>query len=71
MENLQDSSVYLLGAIGAATIVALYFLFRKDAEAAVPYHIEAPEQTRPGWKGKVLDEPSLKVCLLYKLDYFG
>jgi acyl-CoA reductase-like NAD-dependent aldehyde dehydrogenase len=59
MDLLEDRNTYVVGAIGALTLLALYYLLHNDPEAAVPYHVEPPEQTRPGWKGKILEEPSL------------
>lgn len=61
MEHLEEYNTYVLGAIGAVTLVAFYFLFRGDPEAAVPYNVTPPQQVKPGWKGEVLEEPSLKV----------
>ena len=69
MESLEAANIYILGAIGTATLLIFYFLFRTDVEAAVEYHVEPPVEARPGWKGEVLEEPSLKVCLL-ELDWY-
>ena len=61
MENLEDPNIYVLGAIGTVTLLVFYFLFRRDTEAAVDYVVQPPAQTRPGWKGEILEELSLKV----------
>ena len=60
-EALDEYSTYVLGAVGAATLYFLYLLLRTDYEAPVPYHVPPPEQAQPGWKGQVLQEPTLKV----------
>lgn len=61
MDRLGEYNSYVLAAVGALTLTLFYFLFRADPEAAVPYNVTPPEQIRPGWKGEVLEEPSLKV----------
>jgi hypothetical protein len=61
METLEDYQPYLLSCIGISTLVLFYLLFRKDPEAAIPYNVTPPEQSKPGWKGQVLEEPALKV----------
>ena len=61
MERLEDHNTYVLGAISAISLVFFYLLFRTDPEAAVPYEVTPPEQVKPGWKGEILEEPSLKV----------
>ncbi|KAF9698151.1 hypothetical protein EKO04_003704 [Ascochyta lentis] len=61
MEHVNEHSSYVLGAVGAATLYFLYWLLRTDAEAPVPYSITPPEPAQPGWRGQVLDQPTLKV----------
>ncbi|KAF2689379.1 ALDH-like protein [Lentithecium fluviatile CBS 122367] len=61
MEHLEGYNTYVLGAIGALTLGLFYILLRSDPEAPVPYNVTPPEQSQPGWKGEVLEEPSLKV----------
>ncbi|KAH6618840.1 Aldehyde/histidinol dehydrogenase [Boeremia exigua] len=61
MDGLDEYRTYVLGAVSAATLCFLYLLLRTDAEAPVPYHVTPPEQAQPGWKGQVLQEPTLKV----------
>ncbi|KAF2745811.1 ALDH-like protein [Sporormia fimetaria CBS 119925] len=41
--------------------VLIIALFDEDKEAAVPYQVAAPEQAKPGWRGEILEEPTLKV----------
>ena len=64
MEHLDEYSTYVLSAVGAATLYFLYLLLRTDAEAPVPYNVTPPEQAQPGWRGQVLQEPTLKVGAL-------
>ncbi|GME24135.1 putative aldehyde dehydrogenase [Neofusicoccum parvum] len=49
--------------LAATALTAFFFLawYSYDPEAAVDYSIEPPEQCLPGWKGGVLDAPSLKA----------
>jgi hypothetical protein len=61
MEHLDEYSKLALGAIGVLTAIVFYVLFRSDPEAAVPYNVTPPNEAQPGWKGEVLEEPSLKV----------
>ncbi|KAL8829145.1 MAG: hypothetical protein Q9170_006305, partial [Blastenia crenularia] len=35
--------------------------FFRDEEAPVGYTVPLPEQAKPGWTGKTLDEPSIKI----------
>lgn len=39
----------------------IWFFCRADPEAPVKYVVELPEQAKPGWKGEVLEKPTLKV----------
>ena len=40
--------------------VAQTFILQ-DEEAPIEYKVPLPEQAKPGWTGKVLEEPSIKV----------
>lgn len=44
--------------------LARYFLYQ-DEEAPVDYAVPLPDQAKPGWTGKVLEEPSIKVPLAF------
>lgn len=46
---------------GIAGIWLLYRLLRSDPEKAVNVSIPTPEQCAPGWTGKSLDQPAIKV----------
>lgn len=43
------------------TIWLLYRNLRPDPEKAVDFTVPTPEQCEPGWRGKTLDEPAIKV----------
>jgi len=43
------------------TALLLYKLLQKDPEKAVDFTVPVPDQCKPGWHGKVLDEPAIKV----------
>lgn len=43
------------------TLVVFKILLYNDAEDAIEFSVPVPEACRPGWKGKQLDEPSIKV----------
>lgn len=53
----------------AITIVGLLITFillrstvlAEDVEAPVDYAVPLPEQCKPGWSGRILDNPSIKV----------
>ena len=62
-------TILLTGLVVA--IAGLVVLWAKpDAEAAVDYSVPLPQQCQPGWKGEVLEKPSIKVCL-YRKDLYG
>lgn len=45
-------------------IAAYHFFSRgQEDERAVVYAVKIPEPCQPDWKGEILDEPSIKVCL--------
>lgn len=60
-ESLNGPQAYVLLATAAITTLFFFTWYTFDSEAAVDYSVEPPEQCSPGWKGRVLDEPSLKV----------
>ena len=50
--------------ISAAIILGTFVSFRvreRNKYAAVPFVVSIPEQCQPGWVGKVLEKPSIKV----------
>ena len=47
--------------IGLATLWLLYRLLRSDLEKPASISVPAPEQCAPGWTGKVLAQPAIKV----------
>ncbi|KAK6440883.1 Meiotic Sister-Chromatid recombination aldehyde dehydrogenase [Oleoguttula sp. CCFEE 5521] len=44
-------------------ILVLRHLTRSKDEDAVTFSVPVPEQCRPGWEGKVLQDPAIKACL--------
>ncbi|KAL8707997.1 MAG: hypothetical protein Q9220_007077 [cf. Caloplaca sp. 1 TL-2023] len=36
-------------------------VFRRDDEAPIEYFVALPEQCKPGWSGKLLEEPCVKI----------
>jgi hypothetical protein len=66
-----DGDFYTLfyGVLWAVAISIIWYFCRADPEKPVKYVVEPPEQAKAGWKGEVLEKPSLKVVpnlLLYK-----
>ncbi|KAF2190439.1 aldehyde dehydrogenase [Zopfia rhizophila CBS 207.26] len=61
MDRSEDFNTYVFGGIGVLTLVFFYYVFRKDVETAVSYHVTPPEQAQPDWKGEILESPSLKI----------
>jgi hypothetical protein len=51
------------------TLLAFKILLHSEAEDAIDFSVPMPEACRPGWKGKQLDNPSIKVRHLY--SFFG
>jgi hypothetical protein len=57
---LQGNAITITA--GLLVALAAYFLLRKETEKAVDYSVRPPEQILPGWQGKGLDNPSIKVA---------
>jgi hypothetical protein len=60
LDELPHYNGWLYGSLWGVLVLIVYFL-RKDRSAAVQYTVDAPEQIEPGWKGKALEETTLKV----------
>lgn len=59
----KHATVNTLGALVAGSLL-LWLLFtftRPDAEKAVSFAVQAPDQCKPGWHGLILQNPSIKV----------
>ncbi|EAT85307.2 hypothetical protein SNOG_07841 [Parastagonospora nodorum SN15] len=56
-----DFYTVLYSGLWVAALSAIWFFCRADPEAPVKYVVEPPEEAKPGWKGDVLEKPSLKV----------
>ena len=53
--------------LAAGTIIYVFFSYTvisDGEESALDYKIPVPEQCKPGWQGKLLDEPSIKVAIV-------
>jgi hypothetical protein len=48
------------------TLLAFKILLHSEAEDAIEFSVSVPEACRSGWKGKQLDNPSIKVRHLYQ-----
>jgi len=57
----RNGQISLFAAVTAFAVVALTYFLSHGHEKAVKYEVAIPEQCKVGWKGKVLDEPSIKV----------
>lgn len=57
----NDFSVALYGSLWVAALSFIWIFCRADPEEPVKYVVEPPEQAEPGWRGKVLEKPALKV----------
>jgi hypothetical protein len=51
----------LVAICALLSLVVLIPFLQHDAENPVPYSVEEPEQSRPGWQGKVLESPEIQV----------
>nr|POE79447.1 putative aldehyde dehydrogenase-like protein [Quercus suber] len=60
---LTDAGIQLLGSIllGSIGLWALYLLVCPDPTKAVVFTVPAPDQCRPGWRGVILQNPTIKV----------
>jgi hypothetical protein len=56
-----DFYTVLYGSLWVVALSVIWFFCRADPEKPVKYVVEPPEQAKPGWKGEVLETPSLKV----------
>ena len=50
-------------ALFCVTAAFSIFYLSHDVERPIDYEIAVPEQCKPGWTGKVLEQPSIKVIL--------
>ena len=57
----NDFDVALYSCLWIAALSFIWILCRANPEAPVKYNVEPPEQAEPGWKGDVLEQPTLKV----------
>lgn len=52
-----------LAAGGAIYVFFSYTIINNGEESALDFNISVPEQCGPGWQGKLLDEPSIRVFI--------
>ncbi|MCJ1359717.1 MAG: Meiotic Sister-Chromatid recombination aldehyde dehydrogenase [Icmadophila ericetorum] len=57
----QIESLVLLLATGSLYFILTYFIWNSEDESPVHFTVQTPEQCNRGWKGQVIDEPSIKV----------
>jgi len=62
-----DGDFYTLfyGVLWAVAVSIIWFFCRADPEKPVKYVVEPLEQAKAGWKGDVLEKPSLKVVQIF------
>lgn len=58
---MVDGKIIIATALGLAVAWIVYLAIRTDPEKAIDFSLPAPEQAKPGWKGKGLPHPSIKV----------
>lgn len=62
----RNYAIYFIWTGLATAVVGLVLRSLKpDAEAAIDYKVPLPPQCLPGWKGEVLEKPSLKVRVFF------
>nr|POE59076.1 putative aldehyde dehydrogenase-like protein [Quercus suber] len=59
----SDATISLLGSIllGSITIWGIYRFVYPDPTKAVVFTVPAPDQCKPGWRGSILQSPTIKV----------
>ena len=53
--------VTFLASVSFVLLVFKFVVLSGDEESPVTFKVAAPEQCKPGWEGKILDEPAIKV----------
>jgi len=62
--NLPWPEFFIALGTGAAIYVFFsYTIINNGEESALDFNIPVPEQCGPGWQGKRLDEPSIRVIM--------
>ncbi|KAI4215512.1 MAG: hypothetical protein LQ351_001981 [Letrouitia transgressa] len=61
LQRTSLSAALLIFFVLSLSCIFAYRVFSVDYEALVDFAITAPEQIDPGWKGEVLEKPSIKV----------
>lgn len=61
LQFAQPQGLIALIAIALVSISFYFILPRNDGEQPVSFVVPIPEQTRLGWHGEILDNPSIKA----------
>ena len=62
--TLPSANSLLVSLAGVVFSFFAFLCWRASKFAAVSYTVPTPEQCKEGWKGEVLEEPSIRVWLL-------
>lgn len=59
--NLQNVN-HLLGLSSLSVLmIFVVYILKPNCESPVLFQVSVPEQCAPGWKGEVLEDPTIKV----------
>jgi hypothetical protein len=61
LQYAQPPGLIAFLALALLSISLYFILSHNDGEQPVPFVVPIPEQTRPGWHGEILDNPSIKA----------
>lgn len=63
LQLLKPEILVACACVGVVTLLftLCYTYFGTDEERPVSFTISLPEQCKPGWQGRVLVEPAIKV----------
>lgn len=61
LEYAQSQHLVAFLVIVFFSITAYFFVPRDNNEQPVPFDVPIPEQSKPGWRGEILEYPSIKV----------
>jgi len=67
----QNQGAVLLTVAAVLVAATLLVLNRSNGEKAVIFKVPLPQQCEPGWRGEILDTPSIKVCLTFFFPIIG
>lgn len=63
LQLLKPEILVACACVGVVALLSVlyYTYFGTDEERPVSFSISLPEQCKPGWQGRVLAEPAIKV----------